>query len=151
MALKKCCNYPECKRIVDYGQRYCDVHQQLSDQKQQQSNKDYDNSRRTDREWLFYKTNAWEQTRCHILSRYNYMDLYSYYVEHIIVQANTVHHIVEVRDDWSKRLDVNNLIPCTNGTHTRIHKLYLDDKKNTQDLLRQLINKYDNEFRAGGY
>lgn len=81
-----------------------------------------------------------------MLGKYSYIDLYCYYVENRIVHANTVHHVVELRDDWDKRLDVGNMFPCSIETHSKIHVMYKKDKEDTQKLLLELIERYKKEF-----
>lgn len=55
---------------------------------------------------------------------------------HKIIQAREVHHIVPIEEDWSKRLDYNNLIllcpNCHNEFHERISPLqkFLKDWNN---------------------
>lgn len=39
----------------------------------------------------------------------------------IITEGNTVHHIVEVKDDWNKRFDWDNLQVVCKECHNRIH------------------------------
>nr|WP_275591513.1 HNH endonuclease signature motif containing protein [Mammaliicoccus sp. A-M4] len=34
-------------------------------------------------------------------------------------QANVVDHIIELKDDWSKRLDKDNLIPLCHSCHNK--------------------------------
>nr|WP_236953619.1 HNH endonuclease [Jeotgalibacillus malaysiensis] len=40
----------------------------------------------------------------------------------ILRPAKVVHHLVEVRDDWSKRLVLNNLESLCHFCHNQIHK-----------------------------
>ncbi|PAE58568.1 HNH endonuclease, partial [Bacillus licheniformis] len=35
--------------------------------------------------------------------------------------ADMVHHIVEVKQDWSKRLDLSNLESLCNACHNKVH------------------------------
>jgi 5-methylcytosine-specific restriction protein A len=39
-----------------------------------------------------------------------------------ITIADMVHHKVEIKDDWDKRLDIDNLISLCNKCHNSIHK-----------------------------
>lgn len=39
----------------------------------------------------------------------------------LIEQANIVHHVIEVKEDWSKRLDIDNLVSVCHSCHNKIH------------------------------
>lgn len=68
--------------------------------------------------------------------------------------AEHVHHIIELTDDWSQRLNVNNLIPLSHANHSIISQLYKHDKAATQQLLRSLIARWASgerfDTRQGG-
>jgi hypothetical protein len=103
---------------------------------------DYNKHRRNRQTATFYTSHEWQQTRGLILSAYDYIDVYAYYVLHEIRRADVVHHITELTEDWTRRLDVYNLIPLASGTHNTIHTLYDRDpatKAATQATLRQLV------------
>ncbi len=55
---------------------------------------------------------------------------------------DTVHHIEELKEDWSRRFDKDNLISLCESCHQKIHKKYLTNKLETQHNLRALIKKY---------
>lgn len=60
-----------------------------------------------------------------------------------VVPADTVHHIVELMEDYSKRCDLDNLISISEATHSMISKAYKAhnveyDKKNK--LLTRSMN-----------
>jgi len=101
--------------------------------------------KRTDNQ--MYKTSKWQTLRLVILNKYNYVCLYSFYVERKIIQANIVHHIIEVSEDESKMYDEDNLIPLSYKAHQEIHDRYrisLKEKLKTIDLLRQIKMKWEN-------
>ena len=103
---------------------------------------DYNKHRRDSKTARFYTSREWLQTRGLILSAYDFVDLYAFHVLHEIRRADTVHHITELKEDWTRRLDVSNLIPLASTTHNTIHTLYDKDaatKAATQATLRQLI------------
>lgn len=71
--------------------------------------------------------------------------MYAYYVQHKIVVADMVHHITEIEEDWTQRLNVENLFPLSNGNHGIISALYKKDeatKRQTQELLRNIIQQH---------
>lgn len=67
------------------------------------------------------------------------MDIYSYYILQRIEYGHTVHHIVPIKEDWSKRLDVNNLIYLTESNHQAIHQLLEKQGKTTLSLILAAI------------
>jgi len=142
---KKICNYNGCHKIINYTERYCDDHKTESTQR----HKIYDEYRRNKKSAEFYHSGEWTVTREVILNKFNQIDIYAYYVKNEIVQANTVHHIVELNDDWNKRLNIDNLIPVTDTSHNEIHEAYKKSKESKvkmQRLLIELRNKWINEF-----
>lgn len=79
------------------------------------------------------------------------MDLYAYYVQHSIMTADIVHHIIEIEDDWTLRLNMGNLFPLSKRNHGIISALYKRDettKMQTQQQLKNIIEKHWEE--AGG-
>lgn len=128
--------------------------------------RDYNNYKR-DGSHTFYNTKAWKQARDYTVNKYNNMclcclyhqwhrgvyntegnllrDIHSGYVNSsdIII----VHHIVELLDDDSKKLDVGNLICVCPSCHKQIHDKYLTlDKSRIQCELFELINWYEDNF-----
>ena len=59
--------------------------------------------------------------------------------------SQTVHHIIPVKDNYDKRLDVDNLIGVCYSHHQLIHNLYDKDdktKQDTQELLLKIVNDW---------
>jgi len=80
------------------------------------------------------------------------LDLYALYVDGVIQYAEMVHHIVPLSEDWSNRCDQRNLFPLTNANHNKIEALYdasIAEKKQTQQLLRRLLERFEAEQRGG--
>lgn len=144
------CNQYGCPNLTK--ERYCDTHKYIEQQKESERQKNYDKNIRHKRDKKyadFYRSTAWLTTRDYILSLYNGIDLYAYYVDKELKHANTVHHIIELKDNWNRRLDITNLFPMSNDTHIKIHKLYEKDKKGTQALLLDLLNRWKREHSKG--
>lgn len=112
--------------------------------------KEYKKYRKDVKEQKFYSSQEWIYKREKVKEKYKNIDLYSYFILGVIEEADTVHHIVELKDDWSKRFDDDNLIPLTEANHKGIvHKAYessLKEKKEMMELLQSLIEK----FKQGG-
>lgn len=144
---KKICNFNGCNNIIPYTERYCVEHKKDVEEIKKEKHKHYDKYRKDDKEWKFYKSKEWLKLREVILSKYQYVDLFAYYVENRLIQANTSHHIIEIKEDWNKRLDIYNQFPCSDGTHSKLHKMYKKDKKGTQELLYSLLDKWNKEMK----
>lgn len=50
-----------------------------------------------------------------------------------------VHHIIPVKDDWSKRYDIDNLIPLSNATHEYIEQTYAQGQREKIEMQRVLL------------
>lgn len=127
-----------CGRLIPQTMRLCED----CEAKAGQRYKDYNEHRRDSKTAAFYVSKEWRQMRGLVLSAYDYIDLYALNVLHEIRRADTVHHITEITEDWTRRLDAANLIPIASSTHNAIHTLYDKDaatKAATQATLRQLL------------
>ncbi len=100
-----------------------------------------------------YESKEYREVREEVLSDYNYICLWSLYVDGRIRAADVTHHIVEILEDESKATDYNNLIPLSDYSHkNEVHVLYLSDKVKTQDLLMEMLRDYKNgDMTLGKY
>lgn len=149
MTLKKFCS--KCNRLINYSNKYCDdcslIVQKQKDIFAKERYRKYSNKRRDLREQEFYKSKEWISQRAFILSYYCYIDVYAYYYNAEIIQANTVHHIVELKNDWNKRLDSFNLFACSKESHKKIHlDMKLRGKKVVEEELKKLLERFKKEF-----
>ncbi|WP_069649649.1 HNH endonuclease [Caloranaerobacter ferrireducens] len=120
---KKPCNYPGCPELVEGNERYCDKHKYLAEKEKADRNKYYDKYIRNvrDKKYTeFYHSKEWEKTRRLVLSRDKGLCQHCL-KENKIVFADVVHHIVELKQDWSKRLELDNLISLCHECHNKIH------------------------------
>lgn len=111
---------------------------------------EYNRFRRDKRAAAFYVSAEWRRARAAAMQLYDGMDIYAYYVQHRIMTADMVHHIVELEEDWEKRFDIANLLPLSNGNHGIISALYGKDeatKRVTQEQLRGIIAGH---WKGGG-
>lgn len=84
--------------------------------------------------------------RQYILDKYDGLDLYAYVVFGQIEKADTVHHIIEMRDDKSQALLEQNLIPVSSSTHNIIHASYdksKADKQAMQSVLYECLRRME--------
>lgn len=112
--------------------------------------KKYRESRTDKKENSFYMSEEWRTKREKICDLVKGVDLYSYYELGRIELGRTLHHIVELKEDWSKRLDDDNLILLTDSNHRKIHNIMLkseDDKCKIQNRLREIVGKFYEEIR----
>ena len=114
--------------------------------------KEYKRYRKDSKEQSFYSSNAWLSIKEILKDRYKELDIYSYYVLNKIEYGQTMHHIEELKDNWGRRLDRDNIIYLTESNHQLIHKLYRESpkkKKETMQLLFELVERYKKEFCEG--
>lgn len=137
MPLMKFCNRTGCKEVVPLGVKYCKVHTIDKAAENRERHKEYDAHCRNQKAKAFYNSTAWKVMRTKVLARDNHIDIYLYVTKRQIVQADTVHHIIELLEDYSKRLDMDNLISVSEETHSMISKAYKDDAKR-KDMQRTL-------------
>jgi 5-methylcytosine-specific restriction protein A len=79
----------------------------------------YDRTRRDPEAKSFYNTDAWKRIR---LMKLNESPLCEECRKHDrLVPASVVHHAVELRADWSRSLDLENLASLCASCHSRLH------------------------------
>lgn len=141
MALQRMC---KCGKLIEHDERCCKACEEEYKKMKATSDKYYDRNKRDKRSAAFYNSAEWATVREYVIQKHKGLDLYAYFVERKIVYAEAVHHVVELKEDWDLRLDINNLVPLSNKSHSKIHKLYKKDKKGTQTLLMDLKKKWEN-------
>lgn len=145
MLMKLCA---KCGDVIEYGNRYCATCTDLVEQQKKKDNKKrykkYSNVRLDKEEQSFYQSKAWKNMRSKVLADYVFIDVYHYYRYNKIVQANTVHHITEVKEDWDKRLDYYNMICVNKESHSEIHNLMLNKGK---EKVKQMLLEFNKRFR----
>lgn len=149
MALKKLCSYSGCNTLVDYGTKYCNKHKT----KDKDRYKDYRRNRLQDKEEKarqdFYNSLEWKNIRDLVIKKCFGIDIVEYYRTGQIIMGYTVHHIVELKDDWNKRLDINNLIYLSQENHIKIHKMMeksKEEKDKVVEMLLQVKARFEREF-----
>ena len=150
MALMKYCNRTGCHKLVPYGVRYCDAHTIDRAMENHARHKEYDAHCRDQKAKKFYNSSEWRAIRQKVLARDAGIDIYLYIVEGRIVPADTVHHIVELSEDYTRRLDMDNLISVSDGTHSMISKAYKDTamRAKMQQTLRECARRYRSQVEG---
>ena len=133
----KLTKYCRCGKQIPHKVRCCEECTPYYNKQDAKYHKKYDTTKRINAE--FYESQEWKDLRAIIIAKTNGIDLYDYYINNKITKATTVHHIIELREDYSKRLDIENLIPLSGANHSRIHKLYFRNKKKTQEMLYEIL------------
>lgn len=145
MLFKTC----RCGKKIEYSKKYCNKCELEVTKQRRESYKEYKRNRKDVKEQKFYSSMEWLRLREDILRKYIYVDVFAYYTKGKIIEANTIHHIVETKEDWSLRLEKENLICLSNSSHRQIHNSYDKDdktKREIQGLLRKMNNKFREEF-----
>ncbi|WP_243152453.1 hypothetical protein [Clostridium butyricum] len=119
--------------------KYCGIVNKPHKCSHQRTKWNRDNNR-TDKK--IYRTMKWQNTRENILKEFNYICLWSFYIDGIITRADTVHHIKELLENESLAYSNDNLIPLRQYQHNYIHELYKTNKDEVQDLLNKMIKSY---------
>lgn len=141
---KSICKFSGCNRIISGNKRYCTEHEEYFKLLKTEHNQRYDKKIRRIRDkkyTVFYHSGEWERLRDTVIKKYKGLDLFAYYIENSIVAATIGHHIIELKEDWSKRLTIDNIIPVSDRSHKKLHLLYKQDKKGTQELLKKILQK----------
>lgn len=97
----------------------------------------------------FYNTADWEKAKSKAMQRTHGLDPISLILYNRIEQAFTVHHIIPLVDDYSKRIDIDNLIPLTEKNHRMIHKMYKKDFKGTVNMINNIISEFTKLYGRG--
>ncbi|SHH06089.1 HNH endonuclease [Tepidibacter thalassicus] len=122
MALKKTC---ACGKIIDYNQKYCKECEKKYEQERRESNKQYDRHVRYSKDNIkyskFYHSAEWVKVRQVAIVR-DHALCQDCLKENRITPYDTVHHIVPIKQDWDKRLDVDNLVCLCESCHQKRHK-----------------------------
>lgn len=77
------------------------------------------------------------------------IDVYLYMTQKRVVPCSVVHHIVPLKEDWSRRLDPMNLIGLCHDTHTEIERMYtMQGSKIMAERLTRILHEYHGESNA---
>ena len=132
MAIYKRCDH--CGRLLQPG-KSCGCIKRKRQQEYDQRYRDRDAVR-------FYNSAAWQDARTAALERDCGIDRFIFSESGEVQAAETVHHITPLREDWSKALDMDNLISVSDQTHKRIHKTYdTSDGEKLRKKLTHIITK----------
>lgn len=111
MKPKKQCNHVGCIQLVDYDVKHCQKHENKGAET-------YKDRKQADGKYLtFYNSKLWRKTS--YLYRLNHPLCEDCLLDNVIIKADVVDHIIELKDDWSKRLDEDNLRSLCHSHHNK--------------------------------
>lgn len=112
---QRMCNFPRC--IMLTTGTYCEEHSK-------KICKDYSANRTDKREQNLYNSRHWRKLSKLKLSHNPLCEMC--YNSGVLEPAVLVHHIIEVKVDYSKRFDIDNLQSLCKSCHNKIHNQYCD-------------------------
>ncbi|MFR3569540.1 MAG: HNH endonuclease [Paraclostridium sordellii] len=135
--MKKIC--PRCnRRLVSISKKYCEV----CEAKANDRHKEYKKYRKDIKEQSFYSSDPWRLKREKIKDKDNGCCLLCLN-KHRSKPMDTVHHIIELKEDWNKRFEEDNLISLCESCHQVVHNKYkTSDKEQTQNELKSILIKF---------
>ncbi|MGL5084935.1 MAG: hypothetical protein ACRC68_04335 [Clostridium sp.] len=155
MAIKKLCSHGSCHKVIEGEEKYCIKHQAQHEANEKERYKEYKKRRGTIKEKKkqqdFYNSSSWLRLRAAVIAGCYGIDIYEYYTTGRIIQGQSVHHIIEVDEDWDSRLDILNLIYISEQNHRKIHAEYnksITKRKEIQKKLFKIIEKFEIEFKC---
>lgn len=107
--------------------------------------KEYDKYSRDRRSKQYYNSREWEAVREHVLQLDEGIDVYVYMTQGIVIRADTVHHIVPLKENWNLRSNEDNLISLNHDTHSMIEQQYRKNKNEMQEVLKAMVQQYRSE------
>lgn len=88
----------------------------------------------------FRHSREWLSIRQAVIDRDGGLDQYALHTTGELIPGTSVHHIIPLADDWSRRLDMSNLILLSEQTHGEIEKIYhTTDREHMQDTLFSIL------------
>lgn len=76
--------------------------------------------------------------------------MYMFMTEGIVIAADMVHHIVPLKDDWNKRIDIDNMMSLSSDTHSMIEQMYKKNKGEMIRKLQEMLKEYRGQREDGG-
>ncbi|WP_353990028.1 HNH endonuclease [Pediococcus argentinicus] len=101
---KHYCNHAGCRELIPLTVKYCEKHKKQANS-ETYHRRLYNSSEA--RYQQFYKSTAWKKLSRQMMIKMPICQ--SCYKEGVIRKADIIDHIIPIREDWSKRLDENNM------------------------------------------
>mgnify|MGYP001622931977 FL=1 len=116
---------------------------------QKKRHQEYDRYSRDRKSKQYYNSKEWGTARAAALEADGGIDVYVFMTTGQIILADTAHHIIPLKDNWSKRNDIENLMSLSHDTHRLIEKKYKKDKDRMQNELKEMLKQYRKMKRGG--
>ena len=114
MKPKRKCSNRRCRVLIDYDKKYCDKHKEDANK----HHKTYDKYKRDRRSMSLYHSVAWRKLRRQALIRDEWL-CQMCLKEGILTQAKIGDHIIPIKQDWDKRLDIDNIQSLCMSCHNK--------------------------------
>ena len=98
----------------------------------------------------YYSGSEWKVARTAALETDEGIDVFVFMTTGEVIAADTVHHIIPLKEDWEQRNNIDNLMSVRHDTHSIIEKEYKKDKRGMQKKLREMLNEYRKQEGRGG-
>lgn len=126
-----------CGKIVPVGQR-CTC--------QPAYRRDYNKFKRDKRLQRFRASDEWKRIRQEVIERDEGLDQYVLHETGELKAGFSVHHIVPLSEDWSRRTDPSNLITLSDDTHASIEYKYKTKQRAAlQSLLFSIVQEREQQ------
>lgn len=112
---KKPCSQPGCSELIKADNTYCQKHRKENNSYR---NKRYDR-KRDPKIKKFYSSSQWQKVRDRYLKKNPLCEICE--KKGRTKAAEVVHHKVEVKENFSKRLDIDNLMSLCKKCHQEVH------------------------------
>lgn len=132
-----------CGKIIAKADKYCNKCKSKQLEKISARNKHYDRYYRDTKSKAFYNSSAWKRLTSIVKIRNNGLCALCYH-NGVATKGTIVHHIIPIKDNWNKRLDITNCILLCAECHNKVHCDYDRNKEareSMQGLLKQLTTK----------
>lgn len=111
------CKKVGCIKLTRDSNGYCLDHVHS----ERENHTEYKRNRTDKKEQSFYASTAWLGARSQALIRDHGLCQYCLRASKVTL-ADVVHHIVEIKANWSLRLVLVNLVSLCHGCHQRVHR-----------------------------
>lgn len=129
----------QCGRKVLYG-KPCECRKDRYKEYDKKIRYNKDNKKYSE----FYDSMDWKTLSSIIKSKYNGLCLMCLLKYEHIIPSDVTHHIIPIREDYSKRLEEDNLIPLCHRCHNNIdHINYTEEMKSN---LKRLLKEYEKKY-----
>ena len=143
--LKKFC--PKCNEVlIGIGDKYCEACMLKAKKDNREDRREYYRAYKQSRDNIsdFYNTKEWRAIRLMALAKQLHLCQVCL-AKKIFAKADMVHHIIPLRDDYTKGLELDNLICLCNSCHKKVHAQYDRSESDKQEMINILMSILAND------